>query len=137
MDERSQQRTHREDGSFAEGNPWAWKKGQSGNPGGRRKGLSPTEALKYVSEMTSAELSEALKSQDIPLALRLALCEWTEATDLDGKNAPGARQRIYDRCDGPVHKDEQDTIIEPPKREIVKTEVTTTTTEIKEDHDAD
>lgn len=88
----------------------AWKKGQSGNPGGRPKGaVSVTHWLREWGSMTTAQAAELCtlyakelrlhNSGDIPLAGVAALRVWMSLID---EPSPGLIAHVLDRIDGPV-----------------------------------
>lgn len=57
---------HRPEGGFAPGNPWSWKPGQSGNPGGRPK--STTEMRQAAAAHT--DLALRVKALSLEVARR-------------------------------------------------------------------
>jgi hypothetical protein len=82
-------------GRFAEGNPFRWTKGRSGNPNGRPRGIKATFAQAF--DELAAE-DERFKEGPVVVAKALIL----EALRRDGRHKVQACREVLDRSVGKV-----------------------------------
>lgn len=104
--------THRGDGSFAPGNPWSWKPGTSGNPGGRPVGTtemkqqaqaateSAMTALVLAAEMEKLLLQWAVDVMANPKAHTIEEIKEARAIGTGTKQGQVAIKEILDRGHG-------------------------------------
>ena len=96
-----------------------WRPGESGNPGGRPKGVTyPTEWMRGMAGLTSTEIQQIRVDEDEPVSRRIAAGMYLDA--LQAQTPRARKEAVAEICDRTSGKPRQQIEVQTRTRKSAK-----------------